>query len=83
MDRLDKVCKERELKVNVEKTKVVIFNRPRRYQVPMFNMQSFTIELDTQYKYLGIILSANGVHKPILDQLLQLWQTKQVKPFSP
>ena len=56
MNRLDEFCKEWELKINVEKAEFVIFNRPRRYHVPTFNMGSFTIELDTQYKYLGIII---------------------------
>ena len=32
-------------------------------------MGSLTIELDTQYKYLGIILSANGALKPAVTTL--------------
>ena len=47
----------------------MIFNRPRNYHVPTFNMGSFTIESDTQYKYLGIIFSANGALKPAVTTL--------------
>ena len=51
MDHLDAFCKERELKINVEKTDI-----QQAQKVPTFNMGNLTIESDTQYKYLGIII---------------------------
>ena len=69
MEHLDKFCKEWELRLNIKKTKVVIFNRPRKYQVPTFSIGNFIIETDTQYNYLGIILSGNGSLKPAVTTL--------------
>ena len=69
MDRLDEFCKTWELKINIEKTKVVIFNKPRTQHVPIFQIGNSTIDSDTHYKYLGIILSANGSFKPAITTL--------------
>ena len=69
MDRLDEFCKTWDLKINIEKTKVVIFNKPRTQHVPIFQIGNSTIDSDTHYKYLGIILSANGSFKPAITTL--------------
>ena len=69
MDRLDEFCKTWDLKINIEKTKVVIFNKPRTQHVPIFQIRNSTIDSDTHYKYLGIILSANGSFKPAITTL--------------
>ena len=64
MDHLDAFCKKRELKINVEKTDI-----QQAQKVPTFNMGNLTIESDTQYKYLGIIYSANCALKPAVTTL--------------
>ena len=69
MDRLDEFCKTWDLKINIEKTKVVIFNKPRTQHVPIFQIGNSTIDSDTHYKYLGIIFSANGTFKPTITTL--------------
>ena len=69
MDRLDEFCKAWDLKINTEKTKVMIFNKPRTQHVPIFQIGNSTIDSDTHYKYLGIILSANGSFKPPITTL--------------
>ena len=39
MNRLDEFCKTWDLKINTEKTKVVVFNEPRSQQIPIFKME--------------------------------------------
>ena len=60
MDRLDEFCNTWDLKINTEKTKVVIFNKPRSQLIPIFKIGSSTVDYSTHYKHLGIILSENG-----------------------
>ena len=74
MDRLDEFCKTWDLKINIEKTKMVILYKPRTQHVPIFQIGNSTIDSDTHYKYLGIILSANGSFKPAITTLAN--QTK-------
>jgi len=69
MDRLDEFCNTWDLKINTEKTKVVIFNKPRSQLTPIYKIGSSTIEYSTHYKYLGIILSENGSYKPAITTL--------------
>ena len=69
IDRLDEFCRTWDLKINIEKAKVVIFNKTRTQRVPIFQIGNSTIDSDTHYKYLGIILSANGSFKPAITTL--------------
>jgi len=50
MDRLDEFCNTWDLKINTEKTKVVIFNKPRSQLIPIFKIGSSTIDYSTHYK---------------------------------
>ena len=61
MNKLDEYCKLWELEINAEKTKVVVFGKTRNPSA--FKIGSKTIHCDTSYKYLGIILTANGSFK--------------------
>ena len=69
IDRLAEYCKTWKLNINVDKTKVVIFNRKQyAHQVPLI-LDNMKLEFVTSYKYLGIILSSNGSFKPAISTL--------------
>ena len=82
MDRLDEFCNTWDLKINTEKTKVVIFNKPRSQLIPIFKIGSSTIEYSTHYKYLGIILSENGSYKPAITTLANQASSHMPRPAS-
>ena len=52
-------CNEWKLKVNIQKTKIVIFGS-RGCRGPKFKYNDIEIEIVEQYKYLGIIFKQNG-----------------------
>ena len=56
-------CRDWCLKVNIKKTKVVIFNKTGRLITENFKLGSEVIECVNRYKYLGIMLSASGTFK--------------------
>ena len=53
-------CKTWKLKVNVSKTKIVIFGRARPNENLHFFFENNEIIIVSEYKYLGIILSRSG-----------------------
>jgi hypothetical protein len=60
LEILHQYCKDWCLKVNIKKTKVVIFNKTGR-----LILGSEVIECVNRYKYLGIMLSASGNFKKL------------------
>ena len=69
IDRLDEFCKAWKLNINIDKTKVVIFNKkPRSYQAPI-TLDKTELEYVSSYKYLGIVLSSNGSFKIAISTL--------------
>ena len=70
LDLLQAFCEDWCLSINIDKTKVVIFNKAGR----LINSQSYsifnkTISCTTTYKYLGILFSASGTFTPAKKQL--------------
>ena len=61
-----------KLKINIVKTKVMIFSS-RKYKTenPSFQLNYSSTEIVDKYKYLGIILSNNGNFKHAVDYLYQ------------
>ena len=68
----EKYCSQWKLKVNVFKTKVVVFCSGRRKEKLKFCLNSKEIEIVQEYKYLGILLGQSGsfvvAKKHIADQ---------------
>ena len=60
IEYLEKYCKNRCLEFNINKTKVIIFNKTGRLIVDKFVIGEEAIECVKQYKYLGIVLSNTG-----------------------
>lgn len=65
LEILHQYCKDWCLKVNIKKTKVVIFNKTIRLITENFKLGSEVIECVNRYKYLGIMLSASGNFKKL------------------
>ena len=63
---LDNYCKASKLSINLEKTKIVIFNNTRNLQHTHFNLNGHPIEIAKNYKYIGIVLSDNSSLKPAI-----------------
>ena len=58
---LEKFCKETELEVNLEKTKIMHFGRKRRIlEAPTLKFKGAQVEIVKQYTYLGIPFGGKG-----------------------
>ena len=57
------------MKINIQKTNVVIFNKSRNQPTPVFKIGEDTIKHSSNYKYLGITLTENGSNKLAITTL--------------
>jgi len=60
LDKLNAYCKEWDLDVNMDKTKVVVFNKPGKIVPTKLSYNGKILESKAVYKYLGVLLSNNG-----------------------
>ena len=61
LNKLEQFCDRWNLVVNVQKTKIMIFNKTGRLMKHMpFIYKNYHIELVNEYKYLGIIFKPSG-----------------------
>ena len=60
LDLFSKYCKEWMLKVNTQKTKVVIFSKGRQPQNLHFTYGDTEIEIVKEFNYLGVLFSRTG-----------------------
>jgi hypothetical protein len=71
LDSLSSYCNRWKLKINVTKTKVMVFSKGKR-KLSQFNftIDNQHIEAVEKYKYLGVILSYNGNLKHAAEHML-------------
>ena len=69
INSLSKYCLKWSLQVNLTKTKVVCFSRQRTTMSHMFHLSGSPITIASEYKYLDVLLSANGSLKPAISIL--------------
>ena len=62
-------CKLWNLKVNVNKTKIVIFGRGRQLPNTHFYFNDTHVEVVDEFKYLGVVFSKNNSFKENIKQL--------------
>ena len=61
LDRLGKYCHKWKLRVNIEKTKILVFNKGGKLlKNQSFKFGSEELEIVKSYKYLGIIFDVSG-----------------------
>ena len=61
-------CSKWRLKINIDKTKITIFERSRSRTNKDFVYNGKSIEIVNEFCYLGTILRANGSVKPAIDK---------------
>ena len=64
LDKFCEYCRTWKLKVNVEKTKVLIFSRGRLPSNITFKYDGSEIEIVNEFNYLGILFTRTGSFKP-------------------
>ncbi|MEE9190592.1 MAG: reverse transcriptase family protein [Candidatus Neomarinimicrobiota bacterium] len=60
LNNVNEYCKRWKLKINVEKTKAIIFQKRKNLHPPKFYLDGGEIELVDSFRYLGVILNYNG-----------------------
>ena len=60
LNSLNEYCNEWDLTVNTDKTKVVVFNKRGVLNKCPVTYQGKPLKVEQEFKYLGILLSANG-----------------------
>ena len=70
LDKLDRYCKEWHLTININKTKIIIFNKGgHNIKLFKFFLSNLEIELAHSYTYLGITFSCAGTFTLALQHL--------------
>ena len=69
LNKLTEYCKNWNLSINEEKSKVIIFNKSGRKINRKFNIGNQTLETVNKYTYLGIEISSNGNFNGAIKQL--------------
>ena len=75
LNRLDEYCNKWSLKVNISKTKIVIFSRGKVRNYPMFKLGTEVIDVVDDYVYLGVTFNYNGSFRKAIDK--QVSQAKR------
>ena len=69
LDRLAKFSKDKDLAVNAEKSKVMIFNRAGRRIDQPFTIDGEQVEVVQRFTYLGVDITASGTFAPAIREL--------------
>ncbi len=69
LNNLQNYCNDWRLRINVNKTKVMVFNKLGRKTTESFSLDGNPLEVVTKYKYLGIYFSSNGSFTYAKDNL--------------
>ena len=68
LNALHDYCQKWSLKVNIDKTKIIIFSRGRVKKHPIFTLGNREIMVEEEYKYLGVVFNYNGSFKKAIGQ---------------
>jgi hypothetical protein len=70
LDTLHQYCMGKGLKVNIKKTKVVVFRKGGRLPESLkFNYNNEPLEIVNSYVYLGVCMSSSGLFHKAADQM--------------
>ena len=72
LNALHTYCEMWGLKLNINKTKVVIFSRGKVRKIPKFYFNAQLINIFTNYKYLGVLFNYNGSFKEAIRDRCKL-----------
>jgi hypothetical protein len=89
LDRLIQYCKDKSMKINYEKTKVVLFNTARNYDfMPKLSVKKdIHLEVVEEFKLLGLIFQSNLRWQANTDYMCQkaysrLWMLRRLKKLG-
>ena len=68
LNALHDYCHMWDLKVNINKTKIIIFSRGKVRKHPKFYLNSTEIEVVEDYTYLGVVFNYNGSFKKAIEK---------------
>ena len=69
LDKLESFCKDWCLDVNIDKTKVLIFNKTGKLMKDEFKFDNNTLECVKHYRYLGVYFSVSGIFNFVQDDI--------------
>ena len=69
LDSLRKFVEDKELTVNTQKSKVMIFNKSGRLEKQQFQINSYELEVVQKFTYLGIDITVSGSFTPAIKEL--------------
>jgi hypothetical protein len=69
LDKFYLYCDTWKMKVNVDKTKIVVFSKERLPRNLIFNYNGINIEIAKEFNYLGIYFSRTGSFKVCKNHL--------------
>ena len=89
LDRMVQYCSDNKMKINAEKTKVVLFNTARKYDfTPRLSIDGIThLEVVEEFRLLGIHFMSNMSWQANTDNMCQkgysrLWMLKRLKKLG-
>ena len=77
LNALHEYCNKWHLKVNIDKTKVVIFSKGYIIKHPKFFIGSAEVGVSREYTYLGVVFSGNGHFKSAIKK--QITQARKAQ----
>ena len=69
LNQLSKFAKDKDLSVNADKSKIMIFNKAGRLIKQPFTINGEKIEVVQSFTYLGVDISASGTFSPAIKEL--------------
>ena len=69
LDHLDSYCTQWQLKINCNKSNIMVVSKSRQTETYDFKLGEEHIELTNTYTYLGCVISSNGKFKNARDDL--------------
>ena len=69
LDRLSSYCDTWKLNINLDKTKVMLFQSNGNTCKNIFTINNTIIECVTKYTYLGVVVSASGSYSSTIDAM--------------
>ena len=74
LDEVHEYCVMYKLTLNIKKTKIIVFSRGKVKRFPTFKYGNNTIEVASDYIYLGITINFNNKFNTAIKQLDQGWK---------
>ena len=69
LDAMSVYCRKWDLKLNVDKTKIIVFSRGKIRKIPNFKYRGRQVEVVYEYNYLGICMNYNNKFSVAQKQL--------------